>query len=85
MTNKKAKDYYSAIENSYQEDSKRLSERGLRSELESQIESSYGESTTKNDLSTLVSSKDTSGAEFGGTGQSKPTLKEHKKKNKQKK
>ncbi|MGZ3787563.1 MAG: hypothetical protein ACXVLQ_03530 [Bacteriovorax sp.] len=65
---KKAKDYYSANEHSYNQNPERISERGIRSNLESQIQSSYGESATKNDLSKLVSSKESSGSEYGGAG-----------------
>lgn len=81
---KKAKDYYASNEHSYNPDSERLSKRGVRPDLESQIQSSYGESTKKKDLSKLVSSKESSGAEFGGAGLSSPTVKEHKKSNKKK-
>ena len=74
---KKAKDYYLSNEHSYEQDSKRLSQRGIRPDLESQIESSYGESTKKKDLSKIISSKESSGSEFGGPSLSSPTVKEH--------
>ena len=42
---KKAKEYYSGTEHSYPQDSSRLSKRGIRSEMGSQINDSFGKLT----------------------------------------
>jgi hypothetical protein len=72
---KKAEDYYAETEHSYDQDSKRLSQRGERSNLNSQLQTSYGKSTKKNELSKIISSKESSGSEFGGPGLSSKTVK----------
>lgn len=82
---KKAKDYFSANEHSYQQSSRRLSERGLRSNLDSQLQSTYGKSAKKDNLSRMVSSKQSSGSEFGGAGQPSKTVKTYQEESKMKK
>ena len=76
---KKAKEYYSGTEHSYPQDSSRLSKRGIRSEMGSQINDSFGKSTKKKDLSKIISSDESVGSEFGGPGYSSKTVSEYNK------